>query len=114
MRTSARAQAVDEDRRQLSPQLEHPRKGANLNIPRPRSLAGVTILQLVPALTNDPVSQAAVDLALTLLQSGARAIVAGENGSLVHELSALGDKWLPMTIDTVNPLRIRANARNLS
>ena len=40
----------------------------------PRSLAGATILQVVPALSDDPAGHAAVDIALTLLQSGARAL----------------------------------------
>ena len=85
-------------------------------IPRgkPRSLAGATILQLVPALRDDPPGRAAVDIALALLQSGARAIVAGEGGPLVGELRAFGGEWLPMPNDTFNPLRIRHNARQLA
>jgi glycosyltransferase involved in cell wall biosynthesis len=80
----------------------------------PRSLAGATILQLVPALRDDPTGHAAVDIALTLLQSGARAVVAGDDGPLVGELRAFGGEWLPMPIDTFNPLRIRGNARRLA
>ena len=79
-----------------------------------RSLAGATILQLVPALRDDPVGRAAVDIALTLLQSGARAIIAGDGGPLVGELRAFGGEWLPMPNDTFNPLRIRANTRQLA
>lgn len=81
--------------------------------PKARSLAGATILQLVPALRDDPAGQAAVDVALTLLQSGARAIVAGEDGPLVGELRAFGGEWLPMQTDTVNPLRIASNSRQM-
>lgn len=80
---------------------------------KPRSLAGATILQLVPALRDDPAGHAAVDIAMTLLQSGARAIVAGGEGPLVGELRALGGEWLPMHTDTVNPLRIARNTRHL-
>src|SRR5476649_2900005 len=80
----------------------------------PRSLAGATILQLVPALRDDPAGHAAVDIALTLLQSGARAIVAGDGGPLVGELRAFGGEWLPMALETVNPLRIRRNAREIA
>jgi len=80
----------------------------------PRSLAGATILQLVPALRDDPPGHAAVDIALALLQSGARAIVAGEGGPLVGELRAFGGGWLPMSIDTTNPLRIRGNAKRVA
>lgn len=108
---SARTVATDDP---LSPQLDAPRKGANLNIPRPRSLTGATILQLVPALRDDPASHAAIDIALTLLQSGARAIIAGEGGPLVGELLAFGGEWLPMANDTINPLRIRANTGKLA
>ena len=81
--------------------------------PKARSLAGATILQLVPALRDDSVGQAAVDVALTLLQSGARAIVAGEDGPLVRELRAFGGEWLPMRTDTVNPLLISRNSRQM-
>jgi glycosyltransferase involved in cell wall biosynthesis len=81
---------------------------------KPRSLAGATILQLVPALRDDPAGQAAVDIALTLLQSGARAIIAGDGGPLVGELRAFGGEWLPMPNDTFNPLRIRGNAKQLA
>jgi glycosyltransferase involved in cell wall biosynthesis len=80
----------------------------------PRSLAGATILQLVPSLRDDPAGHAAVDIALTLLQSGARAIVAGDGGPLVGEVRAFGGEWLPMPNDTFNPLRIRSNARQIA
>lgn len=79
-----------------------------------RSLAGTTILQIVPALRDDPAGHAAVDIALMLLQAGARAIVAGEGGVLVGELRAFGGEWLDMTADTINPLAIRANAKKLT
>jgi glycosyltransferase involved in cell wall biosynthesis len=117
MRASARTnRIVETDRDPFSPQGGPARKGANSNRPRikPRSLAGATILQLVPALRDDPASHAAVDIALTLLQSGARAIIAGEGGPLVGELRAFGGEWLPMPNDTINPLRIRGNAGKLS
>ena len=79
-----------------------------------RSLAGATILQLVPSLRDDPAGHAAVDIALTLLQAGARAMIAGDGGPLVGELRAFGGEWLPMINDTFNPLRIRSNARKLA
>jgi hypothetical protein len=67
-----------------------------MNRAHPHSLAGATILQLVPSLRDDPAGRAAVDIALTLLQAGARAIVAGNSGALVDELRAFGGEWLPM------------------
>jgi glycosyltransferase involved in cell wall biosynthesis len=85
-----------------------------MNQSHSRSLAGAIILQLVPALRNDPAGQAVVDIALTLLQAGARAIVAGDGGPLVGELRAFGGEWLPMINDTLKPLRIRGNAREFA
>jgi hypothetical protein len=79
-----------------------------------RSLAGTTILQVVPALHDEPAGHAAVGIAFMLLQSGARAIVAGGEGALVKELCAFGSEWVPMINDTINPLRIRQNARQLA
>lgn len=79
----------------------------------PRSLAGATILQMAPALRDNPAGHAAVDIALTLLQSGARAIVAGGDGPLVGELRAFGGEFLSMPSDTLNPFRIRHNTRQL-
>ncbi len=118
MRAAGRLARINTDQDTLSPQAGAKRKraGAPLAVgrARARSLAGATVLQLVPALRDDPIGQAAVDIAHTLLQSGARAIVAGEGGPLVGELRAFGGEWLPMPTDTVNPLRIRSNARLLA
>jgi glycosyltransferase involved in cell wall biosynthesis len=95
------------------------RKGAGMTVnvslrAKARSLEGATILQLVPALRDDPAGHAAVDIAMTLLQSGARAIIAGDGGPLVGELRAFGGEWLPMPNDTINPLRIKRNARQIA
>jgi glycosyltransferase involved in cell wall biosynthesis len=114
MRASGRL-ARDTVRGPLSPQAGPGRKGATVTAPRrPRSLAGATILQLVPALRDDPAGHAAVDIALTLLQAGARAMVAGDGGPLVGELRAFGGEWLPMINDSLNPLRIRRTARQVA
>ena len=77
----------------------------------PRTLAGATILQIVPALREEPVARAAVDMARVLLQVGARALVAAPSGPLVNELTASGAEWVALATDTLNPLRLRANAR---
>jgi glycosyltransferase involved in cell wall biosynthesis len=79
-----------------------------------RSLAGATILQIVPVLSDDPAGHAAVDIAITLLKSGARAVIACDGGPLVGELRAAGGEWLPMVNDTMNPLRIHKNARTIA
>lgn len=98
----------------LSPQVGFERKGANLNLPRLRSLAGATILQLVPALRDDAPGRAALEGVRMLLQAGARAIVAGAGGPLAGALRSIGGEFLPMPNDTFNPLRIQFNVRRLS
>src|SRR5690606_33735145 len=111
----SRKQVAALNRGLLSPQDRPRGKGAKVIAAgrlRPRSLAGATILQLVPALRDDPAGHAAVDIAFTLLQSGARAIVAGDGGPLVGELRAIGGEWLPMPNDTV--WRIKSNARQIA
>jgi glycosyltransferase involved in cell wall biosynthesis len=80
----------------------------------PRSLAGATILQVTPALRDNPSGNAAIDIALALLHSGARAIVAGEDGPLANELRAFGAEFVRMPNNTLNPLRIGRNARALT
>ncbi len=76
----------------------------------PRSLAGATILQIVPALGHDAVAHTAFHTAYALLQSGARALIAGETGALVEPLTSVGAEWIPLANATVNPLRLRRNA----
>lgn len=81
---------------------------------RPRSLAGATILQVVPALRDDPAGHAAVEIARTLVAAGARAIVAGDEGVLVGELRSYGGEFLRLPgTASFNPLRIRANAKTI-
>lgn len=81
-------------------------------VPR-RTLAGATILQIVPKLAEEPAARSAVNIAHVLLLAGARAMVAGEGGALVNELTTAGGEWIPMTNATINPLRLRRNAREL-
>jgi glycosyltransferase involved in cell wall biosynthesis len=78
------------------------------------SLPGATVLQILPALVNEPTARAAVNVASALLRSGARAIVASAGGRFVGELQALGGEWLQMPTNTHNPLTLRSNARKFS
>jgi glycosyltransferase involved in cell wall biosynthesis len=87
---------------------------ANSASGKPRTLAGATILQIVPVLREEPHAYAAVDTARTLLQAGARAIVAGDGGPLVGELRAFGGEWIPMASETANPLTLRRNTRTIA
>jgi len=79
----------------------------------PSTLAGATILQIVPALREEPVARTALDVAAALRQAGARALVAAEEGPLVAELTASGGEWVPLVNATVNPFRLRRSARTL-
>jgi glycosyltransferase involved in cell wall biosynthesis len=76
----------------------------------PRSLAGATILQIVPALGHDAVAHTAFNTAYALLQAGARALIAGESGALVEPLTSVGAEWIPLASATVNPLKLKRNA----
>jgi glycosyltransferase involved in cell wall biosynthesis len=78
-----------------------------------RTLAGATILQVVPALREEPGARTALEVAHTLLQAGARALVAGREGPLVGELKAYGGEWVPLQADSANPLMRLRNARLL-
>jgi glycosyltransferase involved in cell wall biosynthesis len=78
-----------------------------------RTLVGSTVLQAVSRLDDDRVGHATLNLALALLRSGARAIVAGEKGALVGELQALGGEWMEFAFSTSHPLRRRANVNKL-
>src|SRR3979411_2922719 len=69
----------------------------------PRTLAGATILQIVPALREEPSARAALTVAAALLQSGARALVAAEDGPLAAELKAFGGGWGPPGDAKANP-----------
>ena len=79
-----------------------------------RRLPGATVLQIVPALVDDTAARAAVNVASALLRSGARAIVAGEPGMLVGQLQALGGEWVRLAARTLNPMKLRSNAHQLS
>ena len=77
----------------------------------PRTLADATILQIVPALREEPVARTALIVAAALLQSGARALIAAEDGPLTAELRALGGELVPLVNATANPFTLRRGAR---
>ena len=79
----------------------------------PRTLAGATVLQIVPALHDAPQVRTTISTAHALVQVGARVIVAGERGELVDELKSFGGEWLPFANATMNLTKLRANAETL-
>lgn len=76
----------------------------------PRTLAGATVLQLVPALRDTPQVRTTIGAARALVQVGARAIVAGEPGAMVDELKSFGGEFLPYPSAGISPAKLRANA----
>jgi glycosyltransferase involved in cell wall biosynthesis len=80
----------------------------------PRTLAGATVLQVVPALQDSPQARTTVSAARALVQVGARIIVAGEHGELVDELKSFGGEWMPFESATMNLSKRRTNADTLS
>lgn len=81
--------------------------------PLPRTLTNATILQIVPSLRDEPAARVAVETAIGLVQSGARALVAGAPGPLAGKLQTAGGEWIPLLNDTMNPLKLRRNASRL-
>jgi glycosyltransferase involved in cell wall biosynthesis len=77
----------------------------------PRSLAGATILQVVPAMREEPVARTAVNVAHALLRAGARAMIVAADGPLAAELKTAGGEWVSLANDTMNPLRVRGGGR---
>lgn len=79
-----------------------------------RTLAGSTVLQIVPSLRQSPASRVAINVAHALVRAGGRAIVAGEGGTLVNELKGFGGEWLSYADTTFNPLKLRQNVELLA
>src|SRR2546423_661473 len=79
-----------------------------------RGLPGATVLHILPALIETPAARAAVDTAVALLRSGARVIVASEDGPLNSELQGLGGEWVRLVTASTNPLTLSRNARTLA
>ena len=83
-------------------------------VPKPPSLAGVTVLQIIPSLDAGGAERTTIDIAGALADAGARALVATSGGRLVSELQARGGIWIPFPADTKNPLAMALNVRKLA
>ena len=88
---------------------------ADLDLPKAvRGLPGATVLHILPALVETAAARAAVDVAVALLRSGARVIVAAEDGPLNSELQGLGGEWVRLVTDSTNPITLTRNARTIA
>jgi glycosyltransferase involved in cell wall biosynthesis len=79
-----------------------------------QALFGRTILQVAPALDASAAAFACVEVAASLAEAGARALVAGAPGPLVSELQARGGVFLPFAAPTRNPWKALLNRRGLA
>lgn len=78
------------------------------------SLAGRTILQIIPRLDAGGAERTTIDVAAALAEVGAIAKVASEGGRLVSELQAKGGVWLPFPAGSKNPFAMALHMRTLA
>src|SRR5262245_44890789 len=102
---------VNEERQKQAPLRQRGPQMRERPAEPPRTLAGATILQIVPALREEPQARTALNVAFMLLQAGGRALIAVRDGPLVGELKAYGGEWIPLTADTINPITRRRNIK---
>ncbi|THD42359.1 MAG: glycosyltransferase [Bradyrhizobium sp.] len=78
------------------------------------SLAGRTILQIIPRLDAGGAERTTIDVAAALVRVGARALVASEGGRLASELQAVGGVFTPFPAATKNPFSMALNVPRLA
>ncbi|MER2250537.1 glycosyltransferase family 4 protein [Methylorubrum podarium] len=88
--------------------------GGPVQLSETSPLAGVTVLQIIPALEAGGAERTTVDVAAALAEAGARPLVATEGGRLVGELQAKGGIWVPFPANTKNPLAMALNVERLA
>ena len=97
-----------------------PQASAHAPPPAPRkdpsavSLAGATVLQIIPALDAGGAERTTIDIAGALVDAGGRALVASRGGRLVSELQARGGIWVPFPADSKNPAAMAVNVARLA
>ena len=78
------------------------------------SLAGRTILQILPHIDAGGAERTTIDIAAALVRAGARALVASQGGRLAGELQAVGGIAIPFPAASKNPLAMLFNTRRLA
>lgn len=78
------------------------------------ALVDRTVLQIIPRLDAGGAERTTIDVAATLADAGARALVACEGGRLVSELQARGGIWVPFPAASKNPLQMYFASRRLA
>jgi glycosyltransferase involved in cell wall biosynthesis len=74
----------------------------------------LTILQVVPRLTQGGVERGTLEVVEAIIGSGGRALVATAGGQLEVRVAKAGGEIVPMAVDSKNPLVIWRNAALLS
>jgi glycosyltransferase involved in cell wall biosynthesis len=78
------------------------------------SLAGRTILQIIPHIDAGGAERTTIDIAAALVRAGARALVASQGGRLAGELQAVGGIAVPFPAASKNPISMLLNTRRLA
>lgn len=78
------------------------------------SLAGRTVLQIIPDLDAGGAERTTIDVAAALSEAGARALVAARGGRLVPQLQACGGVWIEFPAATKNPAKMAFNVQRLA
>jgi glycosyltransferase involved in cell wall biosynthesis len=78
------------------------------------SLAGRTVLQVLPALVGGGVERGTVDMAAAIVEAGGTAIVASEGGPMVRELERAGATHVSLPLASKSPATIWRNAGRLA
>ncbi len=79
-----------------------------------QTLAGRTILQIVPDLQSGGAERATIDMAEAISHAGGRCLVASRGGRMVSELQSKGGVWLPFPAATKNPFAMALNSVRLA
>lgn len=74
----------------------------------------LTVLQVIPDLGAGGAERSAVEVAAAVVEAGGRALVATTGGRLVNELEAVGGEFVPMPVNTKNPLLAIVNGWRLA
>jgi glycosyltransferase involved in cell wall biosynthesis len=78
------------------------------------SLAGRTILQIIPCIDAGGAERTTIDIAAALVRAGARAIVASQGGRMAGELQAVGGIAISFPAASKNPIAMLVNTRRLA
>ncbi|HEY3888451.1 MAG TPA: glycosyltransferase family 4 protein [Caulobacteraceae bacterium] len=76
--------------------------------------ANFTLLQVIPDLETGGAEQTTLDVAAAVVRAGGRALVASRGGRMVPDLQSRGAVWVPMPMQSKNPLVMLANRGRLT